>query len=168
MDAQKATSREIDFISEEFLGAGPFGIMTNPLTYSSMMRRTAEGAAYTPSKLLLSVDKSGYNSPRTKVAVDPTETAEWIRMRFLGCVFSQAFDIADRNIGTTASNFGSMIALGYKQGIFDLMASLGGKRSAVTRTSCGCSSVPVSQNPQSPFKSTSISRGTSWSTRRME
>ena len=41
---QKATSKEIDFISEEFLGAGPFGIMTNPLTYSSMMRRTAEGA----------------------------------------------------------------------------------------------------------------------------
>ena len=125
---QKATSREIDFISEEFLGAGPFGIMTNPLTYSSMMRRTAEGAAYTPSKLLLSVDKWGYNKPRTKVAVDP-ETAEWIRMRFLGCVFSQAFDIADRNIGTSSDlNFGSMIALGYKQGIFDLMASLGAEK----------------------------------------
>jgi enoyl-CoA hydratase/3-hydroxyacyl-CoA dehydrogenase len=125
---QKATSREIDFISEEFLGAGPFGIMTNPLTYSSMMRRTAEGAAYTPSKLLLSVDKWGYNKPRTKVALDP-ETAEWIRMRFLGCVFSQAFDIADRNIGTSSDlNFGSMIALGYKQGIFDLMASLGAEK----------------------------------------
>ena len=50
---QKATSKEIDRISEEFLGAGPFGIMTNPLTYSSMMRRTAEGTAYTPSKLLV-------------------------------------------------------------------------------------------------------------------
>ncbi len=122
---QKATSKEIDFISEEFLGAGPFGIMTNPLTYSSMMRRTAEGAAYTPSKLLLSVDKWAYNKPRTKVDVDP-EIAEWIRMRFLGCVFSQAFDIADRNIGTSSDlNFGSMIALGYKKGIFDLMAHLG-------------------------------------------
>jgi enoyl-CoA hydratase/3-hydroxyacyl-CoA dehydrogenase len=122
---QKATSKEIDFISEEFLGAGPFGIMTNPLTYSSMMRRTAEGTAYTPSKLLLSVDKWAANKPRTKVDVDP-EIAEWIRMRFLGCVFSQAFDIADRNIGTSSDlNFGSMIALGYKKGIFDLMASLG-------------------------------------------
>lgn len=122
---QKATSKEIDYISEEFLGAGPFGIMTNPLTYSSMMRRTAEGAAYTPSKLLLSVDKWAANKPRTKVNVDP-EIAEWIRMRFLGCVFSQAFDIADRNIGTSSDlNFGSMIALGYKKGIFDLMASLG-------------------------------------------
>jgi enoyl-CoA hydratase / 3-hydroxyacyl-CoA dehydrogenase len=122
---QKATSKEIDRISEEFLGAGPFGIMTNPLTYSSMMRRTAEGDAYTPSKLLLSVDKWAANKPGTKVDVDP-ETAEWIRMRFLGCVFSQAFDIADRNIGTSSDlNFGSMIALGYKKGIFDLMASLG-------------------------------------------
>src|SRR5512136_146850 len=125
---QKATSREIDRISEEFLGAGPFGIMTNPLTYSSMMRRTAEGANYTPSKLLLSVDKWGANKPGTKVDVAP-DVAERIRMRFLGCVFSQAFDIADRNIGTSSDlNFGSMIALGYKKGIFDLMASLGAQK----------------------------------------
>ncbi len=124
----KATSKEIDFISEQFLGAGPFGIMTNPLTYSSMMRRTAEGECYTPSRLLLSVDKWAANKPRTKVEVDP-ELAEWIRMRFLGCVFSQAFDIADRNIGTSSDlNFGSMIALGYKKGIFDLMASLGAEK----------------------------------------
>jgi len=121
----KATSKEIDYISEEFLGAGPFGIMTNPLTYSSMMRRTAEGACYTPSRLLLSVEKWAANKPRPKGDVDPA-LAEWIRMRFLGCVFSQAFDIADRNIGTSSDlNFGSMIALGYKKGIFDLMASLG-------------------------------------------
>lgn len=125
---EKATSKEIDYISEEFLGAGPFGIMTNPLTYSSQMRRSAEREAYKPSKLLLSVDKWAYNKPRTKVDVDP-EIAEWIRMRFLGCVFSQAFDIADRNLGTSTDlNFGSMIALGYKKGIFDLMASLGAEK----------------------------------------
>jgi len=47
-------------------------------------------------------------------------------MRFLGSVFSQAFDIADRNIGTrTDLNFGSVIALAYKKGVFDLMADLG-------------------------------------------
>jgi enoyl-CoA hydratase/carnithine racemase len=121
---ERATSKEIDYISEEFLGMGPFGIMTNPLTYASQTRRSAERAAYAPSKLLLSVAKWTYNKPRTKVDVDP-ETADWIRMRFLGCVFSQAFDIADRSIGTrTDLNFGSMVALGYKKGIFDLMASL--------------------------------------------
>jgi enoyl-CoA hydratase / 3-hydroxyacyl-CoA dehydrogenase len=127
---EKATSREIDRISEEFLGAGPFGIMTNPLTYSSMMRRTAEGAAYTPSKLLLSVDKWGYNKPGTKVEIAP-EVAEWIRMRFLGCVFSQAFYVADKNIGKTSDmNFGSMVALGYKKGIFELMAFMGAEKVA--------------------------------------
>jgi 3-hydroxyacyl-CoA dehydrogenase len=122
---ERATSKEIDYISEEFLGAGPFGIMTNPLTFASQTRRSAERAAYAPSRLLLSVDKWAYNKPGAKVEVAP-DVAEWIRMRFLGCVFSQAFDIADRNIGTSTDlNFGSMIALGYKKGIFDLMASLG-------------------------------------------
>lgn len=125
---QRATSKEIDYISEEFLGMGPFGIMTNPLTYASQTRRSAERAAYAPSKILLSVDKWAYNKPRTKVEMDP-ETAEWIRMRFLGSVFSQAFDIADRGIGTSTDlNYGSIIALGYKKGIFDLMASLGADR----------------------------------------
>jgi enoyl-CoA hydratase/carnithine racemase len=47
-------------------------------------------------------------------------------MRLLGAVFSQAFDIADRGIGTSADlNFGSQIALAYKKGIFNLMANLG-------------------------------------------
>ncbi len=125
---ERATSKEIDFISEEFLGMGPFGIMTNPLTFSSQTRRAAERAAYAPSKLLLSVDKWTYNRPGTKVEIAP-DVAEWIRMRFLGCVFSQAFDIADRNIGTSTDlNFGSVIALGYRKGIFDLMASLGAEK----------------------------------------
>jgi enoyl-CoA hydratase / 3-hydroxyacyl-CoA dehydrogenase len=121
----KASSKEIDRISEEFLGMGPFGIMTNPLTYASQTRRSAENPAYKPNKLLLSVDKWTYNKPGTKVELDPA-LAEWIRMRFLGCVFSQAFYIADKNIGTSSDlNFGSMVALGYKKGIFDLMGSIG-------------------------------------------
>jgi enoyl-CoA hydratase/3-hydroxyacyl-CoA dehydrogenase len=126
----KASSKEIDFISEEFLGMGPFGIMTNPLTYASQTRRSAENPAYKPNKLLLSVDKWTYNKPGTKVDMEP-ELAEWIRMRFLGCVFSQAFYVADKSIGTSSDlNFGSMVALGYKKGIFDLMASLGAEKVA--------------------------------------
>ena len=126
----KASSKEIDFISEEFLGMGPFGIMTNPLTYASQTRRMAENPAYKPNKLLLSVGTWTYNKPRTKVDVDP-ELAEWIRMRFLGCVFSQAFYIADKSIGTSSDlNFGSMVALGYKKGIFDLMKGFGAEKVA--------------------------------------
>jgi enoyl-CoA hydratase/3-hydroxyacyl-CoA dehydrogenase len=124
----RATSKEIDRISEEFLGAGPFFVTTNPLTYASQMRRSAENAAYAPSRLLLSVDKWVFNKPGTKVEVAP-DVAEWIRMRFMGCVFSQAFEIADRNIGTSADlNFGSLVALAYKKGIFDLMASVGAEK----------------------------------------
>jgi enoyl-CoA hydratase/3-hydroxyacyl-CoA dehydrogenase len=126
---EKATCKEIDCVSEEYLGAGPFYVMGvsggNPLTFASQTRRMAERKAYAPTQILLSVEKWAFDRPGTKVDVAP-ELAEWIRMRFLGSVFSQAFDIADRNIGTrTDLNFGSEIALAYKKGIFDLMADLG-------------------------------------------
>jgi enoyl-CoA hydratase/3-hydroxyacyl-CoA dehydrogenase len=125
----RATSKEIDFLSEEYLGAGPFYVMGisggNPLTFSSQTRRMAESEAYAPSKVLLSVEKWAFNKPGTKVEVPP-ELAEWIRMRFLGSVFSQCFDIMDRDIGTRADlNFGSVIALAYKRGVLDLMTDLG-------------------------------------------
>jgi enoyl-CoA hydratase/carnithine racemase len=73
----------------------------------------------------LSVEQWAFNRPGTKVEVPP-DLAEWIRMRFLGSVFSQCFDISDRNIGTlTDLNFGSVIALAYRKGVLDLMADLG-------------------------------------------
>jgi len=126
---EKATCKEIDFVSEEFLGAGPFYVTGvgggNPLTFASQTRRMAERPVYAPTRYLLSVAQWAFNRPGTKVDVAP-ELAEWIRMRFLGTVFSQAFDIADRNIGTRADlNFGSVIALSYRKGVFDLMADLG-------------------------------------------
>jgi len=129
---ERATCKEIDFVSEEFLGAGPFFVTGvgggNPLTFASQTRRMAERPAYAPTRYLLSIAQWAFNRPGTKVDVDP-ELAEWIRMRFLGTVFSQAFDIADRDIGTRADlNFGSVIALAYKKGIFDLMADLGPER----------------------------------------
>jgi enoyl-CoA hydratase/3-hydroxyacyl-CoA dehydrogenase len=129
---EKATCKEIDCVSEEFLGAGPFYVMGisggNPLTFASQTRRMAEREAYAPTRLLLSVDKWAFNRPGTKVDVAP-ELAEWIRMRFLGAVFSQAFDIADRGIGTSTDlNFGSVIALAYRKGVFDLMADLGAEK----------------------------------------
>jgi enoyl-CoA hydratase/3-hydroxyacyl-CoA dehydrogenase len=128
----RATSKEIDYVSEEFLGAGPFYVTGvgggNPLTFASQTRRMAERAAYAPTRILLSIEKWAFNRPHTKVEVAP-ELAEWIRMRFLGSVFSQCFDIADRNIGTSTDlNFGSLIALAYKKGVFDLMAGLGAKK----------------------------------------
>jgi enoyl-CoA hydratase/3-hydroxyacyl-CoA dehydrogenase len=125
----RATSKEIDYVSEEFLGAGPFFVTGvgggNPLTFASQTRRISEREAYAPAKLLLSVEKWAFNKPGTQVVVPP-DLAEWIRMRFLGTVFSQCFDIAERDIGTRSDlNFGSVIALSYKKGVLDLMADLG-------------------------------------------
>jgi len=129
---ERATSKEIDYVSEEFLGAGPFFVTSmgggNPLTFASQTRRMAEREAYGPTRILLSIEKWTVNKPGAKVEV-PSDLAEWIRMRFLGSVFSQCFDIVDRNIGLRSDlNFGSVIALSYKKGVLDLMADLGAER----------------------------------------
>ncbi|MEJ2158281.1 MAG: 3-hydroxyacyl-CoA dehydrogenase/enoyl-CoA hydratase family protein [Desulfobacteraceae bacterium] len=125
----RATTLQVDAVTEEFVGAGPFFVLDmsggNPLTYESQTRRTAERACYTPSPILLSVAKWHTNKPGTPVDV-PQDLKEWIRDRMLGVIFSQCFDIADRKIGTRADlNFGSLVGLGFKKGIFDIMADLG-------------------------------------------
>ena len=125
----RATTYQVDAVTEEFVGAGPFFVLDmsggNPLTYESQMRRTAERACYAPPQLLLSVNKWNINKPGTPVDI-PEDLREWIRDRMLGLVFSQCFDIADRGIGTKSDlNFGSIIGLGFKKGVFDVMAELG-------------------------------------------
>ncbi len=125
----RATTLQVDAVTEEFVGAGPFFVLDmsggNPLTYESQTRRTAERACYVPSPILLSVAKWHTNKPGTPVDV-PQDLKEWIRDRMLGVIFSQCFDIADRKIGTRADlNFGSLVGLGFKKGIFDIMADLG-------------------------------------------
>lgn len=126
---EKATTMQVDSVTEEFVGAGPFFVLNmaggNPLTYESQTRRMAERQCYRPSPVLLSVDKWNTLRPGSKVDT-PLDLAEWIRTRMLGVIFSQCFDISDRNIGTRADlNFGSLIGLGFKKGIFDIMAQLG-------------------------------------------
>jgi len=125
----RATTYQVDSVTEEFVGAGPFFVLDmsggNPLTYASQTRRTAERACYAPPPIFLSVNKWNTARPGTKVDI-PLDLKEWIRDRMLGVVFSQCFDIADRNIGTKSDlNFGSLIALGFKKGVFDLMAEMG-------------------------------------------
>jgi 3-hydroxyacyl-CoA dehydrogenase/enoyl-CoA hydratase/carnithine racemase len=125
----RATTYQVDAVCEEFVGAGPFFVLNmaggNPITYESQQRRTVESACYAPSPILLSVDKWNVAKPGTPVEV-PEDLREWIRDRMIGLVFSQCFDIADRNIGTRSDlNFGSLIALGFKKGVFDLMEEMG-------------------------------------------
>jgi 3-hydroxyacyl-CoA dehydrogenase/enoyl-CoA hydratase/carnithine racemase len=125
----RATTYQVDAVCEEFVGAGPFFVLNmaggNPITYESQQRRTAERACYAPSPVLLSVDKWNVAKPGTKVEV-PEGLKQWIRDRMIGLVFSQCFDIADRNIGTREDlNFGSLVALGFKKGVFDVMEEMG-------------------------------------------
>jgi len=127
----RATTHQVDHVAEELVAAGPFFVLNfsggNPLTYESQVRRTAERACYKPSPILLSVATWNTSRPGTKIDVPP-DLKEWIRDRLLGVVFSQCFDIADRNIGTRSDlNFGSQIALAFKVGVLDLMASFGEK-----------------------------------------
>ena len=126
-----ATSVQIDSVTEKYVGAGPFFVLNmsngNPIVYSSQTRRMAERACYDPSPLLLSVKSWETRKPGTPVDV-PMDVAEWVSDRMLGLVFSQCFDIADRNIGTRGDlNFGSIVGLGFKKGVFDIMADLGAK-----------------------------------------
>ncbi len=125
----KATTYQVDSVCEEWVGAGPFFVLNmaggNPITYESQLRRTAERACYAPSPVLLSVDKWNVAKPGTRIDV-PEDLKEWIRDRMIGLVFSQCFDIADRTIGTREDlNFGSLIALGFKKGVFDIMEEMG-------------------------------------------
>jgi enoyl-CoA hydratase/carnithine racemase len=128
----RATTLQVDSVCEEFVGAGPFFVVTmagdsNPLTHASQTRRMAERECYKPSNLLLSVQKWRTAKPGTRVDV-PEDIARWVRTRMLGSIFSQCYDIADRDIGTRADlNFGSQIALGFKKGVFDIMADQGAK-----------------------------------------
>ncbi len=125
----KATTYQIDSVEGEFVGAGPFFVLNmaggNPLTYASQKRREAERICYKPSPILQSVATWNTAKPGTKIEMT-LDLKEWIRDRLMGLVFSQCFDIADRNIGTRADlNFGSVIGLGFKKGVFDVMADFG-------------------------------------------
>lgn len=125
----QATTYQIDSVAEAFVGAGPFFVLNmaggNPLTYESQVRRTAERACYAPPHIFLSVDKWNTAKPGTQIEMTDQQR-EWIRDRLLGIVFSQCYDITDRNIGTRSDlNFGSIIGLGFKKGVFDIMADIG-------------------------------------------
>ena len=126
---ERATSIQVDSVAEELVASGPFFVLNftggNRIVYDSMKRRLSERACYEPSPSIVSVDKWKVNMPGTKVIM-PEDLKEWIRDRLLGLVFSQCFDIADREIGTRSDlNLGSIIGLAFKKGVFEIMADLG-------------------------------------------
>jgi enoyl-CoA hydratase/3-hydroxyacyl-CoA dehydrogenase len=124
-----ATASQIDKVTEEFVGGGPFFVLNmsngNPLVTETGTLQMEEGAHYKPASIFQSVDRWLTKRPGSKVDV-PEEVRKKVRDRMLGIVFSQSFDIIDRGIGTHGDlNYGCQMALGFRKGPLDLMRGLG-------------------------------------------
>jgi enoyl-CoA hydratase/3-hydroxyacyl-CoA dehydrogenase len=125
----QATTSQIDNVAEEFVSAGPFYVLNmtngNPLTIETNTLQMEEGEHYKPAPILASVDRWLTHRPGSKVAVSENVKG-LIKDRLLGILFSQAFDVIDRGVGTKEDlNYGCRIGLGFKKGPFDIMKELG-------------------------------------------
>jgi enoyl-CoA hydratase/3-hydroxyacyl-CoA dehydrogenase len=125
----QATATEVDGVAGDYVHAGPFYVLNlargNPIIVETNTLQMEEGEHYRPADIFRSVDSWRTAQPGKPLRVDPA-TAERIRDRLLGILFSQSFDIVDRAVGSAADlNLGCCIALGFKKGPFDLMRALG-------------------------------------------
>ncbi len=119
----------IDAVAEEFVFAGPFFVLNmahgNPIIIETNTLQMEEGDHYRPAVILGSVESWLTKRPGKSIEI-PKDDINTIRDRLLGILFSQSFDIIDRGIGTKEDlNFGCQVALGFKKGPFDIMASIG-------------------------------------------
>ena len=125
----KATSQQIDQVAQEFVFAGPFFVLNlargNPIIVETNTLQMEEGEHYLPANILRSVENWVTLKPGEKLEID-AKTAETVRNRLLGVLFSQSFDIINRGIGTLGDlNLGCQIALGFRKGPFDIIRDLG-------------------------------------------
>ena len=124
-----ALAAQVDKVAEELVSAGPFFVLNmsngNPIIIETNTLQMEEGSHYKPASILGSVHRWQIPRPGSKVEVADS-LKQTVRDRLLGILFSQSFDIVDRQIGTKSDlNFGCQVALGFKQGPLDVMARLG-------------------------------------------
>ena len=130
LEDENITSRKIDTVSKEFVATGPFAVLNMTggniiIAKTNTQKMLEEGAHYKPSPLMRSAATWYTLKPGEKEEVDP-QTAGLIRNRLLGVLFSQAFDIINKGIGTLEDlNLGCTIGLGFRKGPFDIMKDLG-------------------------------------------
>ncbi len=126
----RATAGEIDSVADEFVHAGPFFVLNlargNPIiTETNTLQADEEGEHYRPAPIFPSVDNWLTAAPGKPVETTP-ETADAVRDRLLGVLFSQSVDILDRRIGEPADlDLGCKLALGFRHGPLELMRDLG-------------------------------------------
>ncbi len=122
----QATASEVDTVATEFVHAGPFFVLNlahgNPIiTETNTLQADEEGEHYRPAPVFKSVQKWLTVAPGKRVEV-PAATAQAVRDRLLGILWSQSFDILDRAIGTPADlDLGCCTALGFKSGPLALL-----------------------------------------------
>ena len=122
----QATASEVDTVATEFVHAGPFFVLNlahgNPIiTETNTLQADEEGEHYRPAPIFKSVQKWLTVAPGKRVEV-PAATAQAIRDRLLGILWSQSVDILDRAIGTPADlDLGCCTALGFKSGPLALL-----------------------------------------------
>ena len=126
----RATAAEVDSVAAEFVHAGPFFVLNlargNPIiTETNTLQAQEEGDHYRPAAIFRSVDNWVTVPPGKRIPVAEA-TAQAVRERLLGILFSQSVDIADRKIGEAADlDLGCRLALGFKSGPLELMRVLG-------------------------------------------
>jgi enoyl-CoA hydratase/3-hydroxyacyl-CoA dehydrogenase len=127
---EAASAAQIDTVAQELAQAGPFYVLNlangNPIIIeTNSLQAEEEGAHYRPAGVFASVSRWRTIDPGQSVPVPQTLRAA-IRDRLLGILFSQTFDILDRDIGTAADlNLGCRLAFGLRRGPLALMRELG-------------------------------------------
>jgi enoyl-CoA hydratase/3-hydroxyacyl-CoA dehydrogenase len=129
----RATAAEIDSVANEFVHAGPFGVLNmsngNPIIIeTNTLQAEEEGEHYRPAPVFRSV-QSWATVPLGKTIPVAPAAAQAVRDRLLGVLFSQTVDILDRGIGSAADlDLGCRLALGFRDGPLAIMRSLGEQR----------------------------------------
>ncbi len=123
-----ATAAEVDRVASAYVHAGPFFVLNmahgNPIIVETNKLQMEEGEHYRPAEIFNSVDRWQTLKPGEPGEVEEAKAAN-IADRLRGVLFSQSFDIVDRGIGTAAAlELGCTLAVGLKQGPFDLMSFL--------------------------------------------
>ena len=125
-----ASPAQIDYVASEFVHAGPFFVLNlangNPIIIETNTRQMEyEGTHYQPASVFAQNEKWETISPGSHVEVQ-AQTANLIKERLLGVLFSQTYDILDRNIGAVEDlDLGCRLAFAFKQGPLELATELG-------------------------------------------
>ncbi|NNL99723.1 MAG: 3-hydroxyacyl-CoA dehydrogenase/enoyl-CoA hydratase family protein, partial [Gammaproteobacteria bacterium] len=127
---EDASPAQIDVVAGEFVHAGPFFVLNlangNPIIIeTNTLQMELEGDAYRPAAVFETAGTWDTVKPGETVEV-PDELRQRIRDRLLGVLFSQTFDILDRNIGSAADlDLGARLAFAFRQGPLELARDLG-------------------------------------------